>query len=219
MIKTKAAPLLVAIVGGSGAGKSWLADQLQSMLGRQAARISLDDFYRDRSHLPPGRRARINFDHPRSIDWVRLEEALGDCLAGRTARIPQYDFTSHTRRAVMQVLRPRPVILMDGLWLLRRPKLRKIFTLSVFLDCPVETRLKRRLARDLESRGRAQGAIRRQFLKTVEPMHKLYVLPQARRAEIQLKTPVTVREVHQIAGMLAAKLNEQPRRSPIAKVI
>ncbi len=207
MIKTKPAPLLVAIVGGSGAGKSWLADQLQAMLGRQAARVSLDDFYRDRSHLPSARRARINFDHPRAIDWRRLEEALGDCLAGRITRLPQYDFQNHVRRTATQLLRPAPVILMDGLWLLRRPKLRRIFDLSIFIECPVETRLSRRLARDVKSRGRTRASIRRQFLETVEPMHQRHVAPQVRRAEIQLQTPVRPRDVRQIAGLLAAKLN------------
>ena len=115
------------------------------------------------------------------------------------------------RRAVMKILRPRPVILMEGLWLLRRPRLRNIFFLSIFIECPAETRLKRRLARDLESRGRSRASIRRQFFKTVEPMHKLYVVPQSRRAEIQLKTPVTAHQVHEIARMLTVKLNQQAR--------
>jgi uridine kinase len=209
VMKTKTAPLLVAIVGGSGAGKSWLADELQKVLGRQAARISLDDFYRDRSHLPPGRRARINFDHPRAIDWGQLEKVLGDCLAGRTTQLPQYDFNNHTRRTATQILRPVPIILMDGLWLLRRPKLRQVFGLSIFIDCPAKTRLGRRVERDLKSRGRSHASVHHQFWKTVEPMHRQYVTPQARRAEIHLKAPISKLEVRQIAGLLSAKLNKR----------
>ncbi len=91
-MKTRPAPLLVAIVGGSGAGKSRLAGQLQNALGTRAARISLDDFYLDRSHLPPARRAKINFDLPRAIDWPCVDRVLRDCLAWRATRLPKYRF-------------------------------------------------------------------------------------------------------------------------------
>src|ERR1700676_5199338 len=110
-MKKRPAPLLVAIVGGSGAGKSWLADRLQSILGTKSARMSLDDFYRDRPGLTPARRARINFDHPRAIDWPRVERALRDCLAWRTTQVPQYDFKTHARLPRSRILRPKPLIL------------------------------------------------------------------------------------------------------------
>lgn len=208
VMKTKSAPVMVAIVGGSGAGKSWLAAQLQAMLGRQTARISLDDFYRDRSFLPPERRARINYDHPRAIDWRRLQQTLDECLKGCASQIPQYDFKNHSRRAKTRKLAPKALILMDGLWLLHRPRLRRIFDLSIFIRCPAKTRLNRRLARDLKSRGRTRDSIQRQFLETVEPMHQQHVMPQAGLAEIQLNTPVSIREVRQIAALLAAKMRE-----------
>ncbi|MDB6066597.1 MAG: udk [Pedosphaera sp.] len=203
-MKARPAPLLVAIVGGSGAGKSWLADQLQGMLGNTAARISLDDFYKDRSHLAPGHRARINFDHPRAIDWSRLERTLRDCLAWHTTQLPRYDFTRHARHALPQVLRPKPLILMDGLWLLRRPSLRRLFKLRIFIECPSSTRLRRRLARDLSVRGRCRASVQRQFQETVEPMNARYVEPQARWANILLKTPIRKREVKRLKEHLAA---------------
>ncbi len=78
-MRTPHSPRLVALVGGSGAGKSWLADRLQRALGTDAGRLSLDDFYYDRSHLPPKRRAHVNFDHPRAIDWRSVERALKGC--------------------------------------------------------------------------------------------------------------------------------------------
>ena len=91
-------PTLVGIAGGSCAGKTWLAERLQSFLGQEATRLSLDDFYLDRSHLSPGRRALVNFDHPRSIDWQKLEEVLGKLAFGSTAAIPTYDFRTHGKR-------------------------------------------------------------------------------------------------------------------------
>src|SRR5438067_11198319 len=90
-------PQIVGIVGGSCAGKSWLAERLQQALRLNATRLSQDDFYLDRSHLSSARRARLNFDHPRAIDWERLEKVLSKWAHGETASVPRYDFVTHGR--------------------------------------------------------------------------------------------------------------------------
>jgi uridine kinase len=200
-------PVLVAIVGGSGAGKSWVADQLKDLLGPLAARLSLDDFYRDRSHLPFARRARINYDHPRAIDWVAAERVLRDCLAGRVARAPRYNFARHARIPANWVLRPKPVILVDGLWWLRRPSLRLLFALRIFVDCSRRLRLSRRMARDQCVRGRDKASIHRQFRETVEPMNRRFVDPQARLAHIRLRSPVSALQVLQLAKRITKLLH------------
>jgi len=169
--------------------------QFQRTLAGGVARISLDDFYRDRSKLPLARRAAINFDHPRAIDWPLVERALLDCRAGRPVRVPQYDFVTHTRLPGYKPWTPKPLILVDGLWLLHHPALRGLFDLRIFLECPAQLRLKRRLARDQSQRGRSPASIRRQFLKTVAPMHQRYVAPQARWADIILRQPSDEKEI------------------------
>jgi uridine kinase len=210
-MKSKPAPLLVAIVGGSGAGKSWLARRLQSILGPKAARISLDDFYRDRPELTLARRALINFDHPRAIDWPLVERVLRDCLAWRRARVPQYDFKTHARLPQSRILRPKPVILVEGLWLLRNPKLRRLFNASIYIDCPAKVRLSRRLGRDSLSRGRTEESVRRCFGKVVEPMNARFVTPQSRRAGILLKSPITSADVRRVAAQLLEQLKQKGR--------
>jgi uridine kinase len=176
----------VAIVGGSGAGKTWLAERLLAAFGRKALRLSLDDFYRDRSHVPPARRARVNFDDPRAIDWPTVERVLRDLRGGRPARVPVYDFATHCRLPQTKALLPKPVVLVDGLWLLRRRTVRRLFALTVFIQCPACLRLSRRLARDVRERGRTPISVRRQFRETVEPMHRRHVTPQARWADVVL---------------------------------
>jgi uridine kinase len=201
--------LLVAIVGGSGAGKSWLAGRLQSILGTKAARISLDDFYRNRPGLSPARRARINFDHPRAIDWPLVERVLRDCLAWRTTRVPQYNFKTHARLPRSRILRPKPLILVEGLWLLRSLKLRRLFNASVYIDCPAKVRLSRRLYRDSSLRGRSVKSIRSCFRNVVEPMNARFVAPQARRAAILLKTPITGADVRRVAEQWLGELKKR----------
>jgi uridine kinase len=195
---------LIAIVGGSGSGKTWLADRLQQAWGGPAARLSLDDFYRDRSNLSPARRTAVNYDHPRAIDWQLVEQVLRDCRAGRLTRLPHYCFASHTRLHEQEQWMPMPVILMDGLWLLWRPSVRELFDVRVFLTCPTQLRLERRVARDIAERGRSSESVRDQFWKTVVPMHDRYVAPQAGWADIVVTQPPSEEEIERLLELLRA---------------
>jgi uridine kinase len=203
-------PVLVAIVGGSGSGKTWLARKLRAALGPQAVSISLDDFYQDRSHLPPAKRERINFDHPQAIDWLCVKHVLRECLSGRPAQSPGYDFKTHCRRPETRTFHPKTFVLMDGLWLLHRPALRRLFHLRVFIECPQRTRLQRRLNRDLRSRGRTEDSVKRQFRKNVEPMHARFVTPQKRWADLVLKHNFGKPEVRQLAQRLRTLALDEP---------
>lgn len=200
---------LVAIVGGSGAGKTWLADQLDKAVGDGTNRVSQDDFYLDRSHLTPSRREQVNYDHPRAIDWSGLERTLKDCRAGRGFRVPRYDFATHTRLSRAEWRRPKSVTIVEGLWLLRRPSVRRLFDLRIFLDCPVRVRLDRRLTRDAAERGRSRDSVRRQFWNVVAPMHDRFVAPQAGRADVVLRTSVSPDQVRVLADRLRALKEER----------
>jgi uridine kinase len=188
-------PKLVAVVGGSASGKTWLADRLAECFGGRAGRLTQDDFYRDLSHLSAARRARVNFDHPRAIEWPLLESVLEALAGGNAVEAPRYDFTTHCRRADRPLLRPPEVLVVEGLWLLRRPGVRGRFDLKVFLRCDAALRLKRRLARDMEARGRSEESVRRQFETQVEPMHARFVEPQARWSDVVLDAPVVETDV------------------------
>jgi len=188
-MKKESPSKIVAIVGGSGSGKTWLAGRLQRAFGPQATRLSLDDFYYDLGHLPSNVRSRTNFDHPRTIDWSAFEAVLRDCRTGRETFVPQYDFTTHTRLLEQKLLIPTPLILVEGLWLLWLSQVVELFDLKIFLECPATLRLERRLERDVTERGRTPGSVREQFSKTVAPMHEQFVAPQAKWADIILQQP------------------------------
>lgn len=193
---------LIAIVGGSGAGKGWLVERLCAVLGDRACHLQLDDFYRDRSALPAARRARVNFDVPHAIDWAWAERVLLDCRSGSATRLPRYDFSTHCRLADCEAWAPRPLVFVDGLWLLRRPRIRRLFDLKIYLDTPEELRRSRRLARDVVERGYTVSHIADRFANHVTPMHDRYVEPQKRWADVVLEQPFQEPQVIELAQRL-----------------
>lgn len=197
---------LVALTGGSGSGKTWLADQLHRLLGRQTARLSQDSFYRDWSHLPPAKRDQVNFDHPDALDWAYFAETLQNLRRGRGCLVPVYDFGTHTRRPTGTYLQPRRLVLVDGLWLLHRPEVRRHFELSIFLHCAPGERLRRRIARDTVERGRTESSVVEQFRTTVEPMHREFINPQAAHADLLMHHPCREMEILQLQERLSRLL-------------
>ena len=198
-IKLSKLPRLIAIMGGSAAGKTYLAAMLERHLPGEVLRLSLDNFYRDRSSCSPALRQRINFDHPRAIDWDALEAALVQLAKGRPARIPQYDFATHSRLAQPLIVQPHPIVLVEGLWPLHRARIRRLFDYSIFLACPATARLRRRLERDVAERGRTPASVRHQFLQTVSPMHRKYVAPQTLWSDLVVRRTLLIRDIAQLA--------------------
>jgi uridine kinase len=173
---------VVAIAGGSGAGKSWLAGELARRLAPRAAVLSLDRFYRDLSRLPPAERARRNFDVPTAIDWPLVVRSLRAMRAGQSPAIPRYSFSSHTRQKRWQRWRPVDVVLVEGLWPYWRRPLAGLFDLRLFKRGHAALRRQRRLARDTRERGRTPASVTDQWRRHVAPQHARYVRPQSRWA-------------------------------------
>jgi uridine kinase len=181
----------IAVIGGSGSGKTWLAKELVARLGDQAAHLSLDHFYRDLSHLSPAQRALTNFDDPAAIDWDSLQNILKTLASAESAQVPTYDFAQHLRKKETSTLECRPFVIVEGLWLLHPECLRESFALSVFVDCPEALRLQRRIERDQITRGRSEESILNQFAQQVQPMHLRYVEPQREFANYCIHSPLS----------------------------
>lgn len=184
----------IAVVGGSGSGKTWLVENLVKGLGEEASHLSLDHFYRDLSHLPEAERVRVNFDDPAAIDWESLRSVLESLERGETAQVPVYDFAEHVRMGEMVGLECRPFIVVEGLWLLHLEWLQEKFSMSVFVDCPENVRLLRRVERDVMTRGRTEESVRKQFAEHVQPMHARFVEPQRAFAMRCVNSPLSEKE-------------------------
>lgn len=178
-------PLVIGIAGGSGSGKSTIAEALVRELGPERSVLLLHDaYYRDRSDESPAERERHNYDHPDALQTDLLVEHLRALLAGNAVQQPLYDFRTHTRDAKTRLVQPRPVILIEGVLALVDPDLRQLMDLKIFVDTDADIRFMRRLQRDLHERGRSMESVFQQYLSTVRPMHIEFVEPCRARADL-----------------------------------
>jgi len=195
---------LIALTGGSGAGKSWLANHLHREFDDEATTLSLDNFYCDFSRHTLSDREKINFDHPDTIDWALFENVLRALQNGETVLVPRYDFVSHTRWNNGEWRSPRPFIFVEGLWLLSSARIRELFNLRVFLDCPESLRLQRRMTRDFKERGRTADSILEQFGNFVAPMHERFVEVQKPWADLVIEQPISQGNLDQLTARIRA---------------
>jgi uridine kinase len=177
--------LLIGVAGGSGSGKTTVSHAILERVGRdRIAYLQHDAYYRDRSALPLAERARINYDHPDSLETDLLIEHLKQLRAGRAIEMPQYDFAQHVRKSTTRRVEPRAVILVEGILIFADRALRDLFDIKIFVDTDPDLRFLRRLQRDIAERGRTVESVIAQYLETVRPMHLEFVEPSKRYADV-----------------------------------
>ena len=177
-------PFFIAIAGASASGKTTIAHEILKQFNGDATVISLDSYYRDLSHLGPQDRAKINFDHPDSLNFDLLAQHLADLKAGKTIKIPTYDFKTHSQTNIYKTVTPRKIIIIEGILLLAIPEIRKHFDVKIFVDTDPDICLIRRINRDIHERGRTFKGIQKQYLATVRPMYLQFVEPSKRFADV-----------------------------------
>ncbi len=169
--------MFIAVGGGSGSGKTFLAEALKNRLPEEAVILSYDSYYKDQSKLPIEQRALINYDDPAVLDEELFISHLLDLKAGRSIEIPQYDFSTHTRKQETLSLSPAPFIIVEGIMVYAIKKPKAYYDYRVYVDAESDIRLARRIVRDEKERGRTGDSVVKQYLATVRPMHKKYVEP------------------------------------------
>ncbi len=178
-------PVIVGVAGGTGSGKTTVAQAILDRVGDdRIAYIQQDAYYRDLSHLSPEERTRVNFDHPDALDNDLLVSHLQQLCANMPVEIPLYDFTTHTRRPETRTILPRRVILVEGILVLADRALREMMDVKIYVDTDADIRFIRRLQRDLSERGRTMESVVQQYLTTVRPMHLEFVEPSKRYADM-----------------------------------
>jgi len=182
---THGAPLVIGIAGGSGSGKTTVAQEILQRVGpERIAFLQHDAYYKDLSGLPPVQRAAVNFDHPNSLESELMIRHIEQLKDGQPVEVPVYDFSTHSRTKQSFTVQPRAVILIEGILIFVESALREICDVKIFVDTDSDLRFIRRLQRDIAERGRTEDMVVKQYLSTVRPMHLEFVEPSKRYADV-----------------------------------
>ena len=174
---------LITIAGGSGSGKTTIAEEVKEYFKNHVLLISIDHYYKDLSNLNQEDRDKTNFDHPNAIDWELLRKQLKELLSGKAVKMPIYSFTTHTRKG-SESIKPKEIIILEGIFALCDEEINKMSNLRIFVDTEPDIRFIRRLKRDMEKRGRTDESVITQWMETVKPMNDLFIEPTKRKAHI-----------------------------------
>ena len=177
--------LIIGIAGGTGCGKTTVVNTLLNDLPEgQVGVISQDSYYKDTSHLSYEERVKINFDHPRSIDFDLLVSHLEELKKGNAIDQPVYSFVKHNRTGDTISTKPRKVMIVEGILILTNPELRELFDIKIFVHADSDERLIRRLKRDITERGRDIDEVLTRYQNTLKPMHQQFIEPMKEYADI-----------------------------------
>jgi uridine kinase len=177
-----AAPYLIGIAGFSGSGKTTVANALAKLLSGTI--FSLDAYYHDYPHLSYEERCRLNYDHPEIIDGAMIAEHLSALRQRRSIERPVYDFATHARAPHVEIMHPADFIIVEGLFTLHWPEVRRLFGTTVYMEATHDVCLPRRERRDVEERGRTPESIHAQYSATVQPMADQFILPTRQFADL-----------------------------------
>jgi len=177
--------LIIGIAGGSGCGKSTVVNQIIKQLSKHMVTvIPQDAYYKDNGHKPAEERAKINFDHPSSIEWNLLIGHLDTLREGNPIEMPIYSYVTCARSKNTIHVKPSRVIIVEGILVLTNQRLRNRFDIKVFVDADGDDRLMRIIWRDIEYRGRSFQQVLNHYEKFVKPMHLQFIEPTKRYADI-----------------------------------
>jgi uridine kinase len=177
--------VLVGIAGGTGSGKTSFAVKIRDRVGEdRCVLIAQDAYYKDGSTLSHAAQAAINYDHPDAFDTSLLVQDLRDLRSGRPVPHLTYDHASYARRVLPDPVKPRQVVILEGILVLAEEPLRRLMDIKLFIDADSDVRILRRLQRDIQERGRNFESVQRQYLDSVRPMHLEFVEPSKRYADL-----------------------------------
>jgi len=177
--------LIIGIAGGTGSGKTTVVNQILNELPEcEVGILSQDSYYKDTSHLCYNERVKINFDHPRSIDFDLLATHLKDLKDEKSIYQPVYSFVKHNRTGDTILTHPRKVMIVEGILILTNPELRAMFDIKIFVHADSDERLIRRLKRDISERGRDLDEVLNRYQTTLKPMHNQFIEPMKEYADI-----------------------------------
>ena len=180
---------VIAITGGTGSGKTTLVKSIIDKIpNKEILYLSSDSYYKHNPKLSFAERENINYDEPDAVDFDLLKRHISNLKEGKSIKVPKYCFKTHLRKNEYSLICPKKTLFIEGILILSNSELRKEFNLKIFLECDRDLRLKRRVYRDVNQRGRSEKDVIDLFSKRLDSMHKEYVIPVKKYCDIIVNT-------------------------------
>merc|ERR1712119_42975 len=232
MSLTVRTPFMIGVAGGTASGKSTVCKKLMETLGqsdktdveKKVVSLSQDSFYKELepSEIILANRGMFNFDHPDAFDIDLMESVLQDILQGRPTKIPVYDFKTNARvPGEFTLIYPSDVVIVEGIMVFYFPKIRELFNLKLFVDTDADTRLARRVLRDIEERGRDLEHVLHQYTTLVKPAFEEFCIPTKKYADVIVprgaENVVAIDLIKQHIQDIIWRSNENRQDSPFSR--
>jgi len=177
--------LVIGIAGGTGSGKTTVVRNItEGFGGEDVAVLSQDSYYRDNGHLSAEEKRDLNFDHPDALEFELLVKHIKDLKAGKSIEEPIYSYLTCARSKETNTIKPKRVIIVEGILILSNPELRDMFDIKIFVHASADDRLIRVIKRDTIERGRDVSTILERYHKTLKPMHDQFIEPSKNHADL-----------------------------------
>ena len=176
--------VIIGICGGTGSGKTTLAEKIYREFSSCTTLVSMDSYYKSDPSIPLEERAKCNYDHPDAFETELLIKHLKELKKGNAVDVPQYDYCNHLRKSEYTRVESKQIIIIEGILLLENIELCNLLDIKIYVDTDADVRILRRLIRDVKERGRSLDSVVAQYHSTVKPMHEQFVEPYKRRADI-----------------------------------
>ncbi|MFL2612013.1 MAG: uridine kinase [Flavobacteriaceae bacterium] len=190
--------IIIGICGGTASGKSTFSQELIEYLNAKKIKsdyLMLDNYYRDLKHLSIEERELVNFDDPKSIDFELFYQHLKLLMKGEFVNTPTYSYKTHLRKNKTKNIGKNDVLIIDGLFILLKKKIRDFFDLTIFLNVDESIRLERRIKRDVFERNRTENQIRERFKQMIKPMHDKFIQPSKKYADIIIDNEINYQKI------------------------
>ena len=180
---------IIGITGGTGSGKTTIVNEVINLFDiSEICLLSSDSYYKNNASLDFNQRDKLNYDIPEAIDFDLLNKHVDLLKQEININVPNYCFTTHLRLEKTTVVEPKKILIIEGILILTNKTLRDSINYSVFLDCPRDVRLQRRLDRDIKERGRNYNDVINLFETRLDIMHSEFVEPHKTFCDLILNT-------------------------------
>ena len=178
-----AKPIIVGITGGSGSGKTLFMNSLMAKL-KDASLFSMDNYYVDITKQKKDDEGIEDFDRLESIDHNKYVQDLKKLISGESISFREYTFNKNISEARTITVESKPVILVEGIFVLHVKEVRELLDLKLYVEAPNYLMMKRRIIRDANERGYDLNDVLYRYEYHVTPSFNKYIEPSKRWADL-----------------------------------